>query len=69
MKRKKVFTLDGKVTDIVKFVVTNDLDLPQFSGFYAEGQTFAERIDELKPGEELVLGGGAGASYVLRRES
>lgn len=55
---QKQFTLDGDACDISELHEVND--------FPAE---MTKIIDSLEVGDELVLGGGAGADFVLRREA
>jgi hypothetical protein len=58
---EKRFTLDGEpIEDFGTFLRENADD------FTVED---AQRFDALQPGEEVLLGGGAAATFVLRREA
>jgi hypothetical protein len=54
------WTLDGDEIDLGSFLSDNREDLTVAD---------AERFAAMHPGEEILLGGGAGATFVLRREA
>jgi len=51
------FTLDGAPVDVTQFIADNELDAEQIVA-----------IHNLQPGETMNFGGGASATFVLRRE-
>ncbi len=56
-KRSPKFTLDGKPVDLADFLEVNEFEADQVAS-----------ILNLLPGETMNFGGGAAASFVLRRE-
>lgn len=54
---EKRYTLDGEAIDLAEFAAVNDLGLAELSA-----------IDAMAIGDEITLGGGAGAEFTLRRE-
>jgi hypothetical protein len=57
-----LYTLDDEPVDLDVFL--RDNAAPDVAGFSDEDLA---AIRALRPGEEIVLGGGAGAEFVLRR--
>ncbi len=56
-KRSPKFTLDGEPLDLADFIEVNELESEQVAALL-----------NLQPGETMNFGGGAAASFVLRRE-
>lgn len=60
MANETRWTLDGEPVDLV------DLERVNPDVFDPE---LVSLVDRMQPGEETILGGGAGAEFVLRREA
>lgn len=56
--RNRVWTIDGAPCDILDLFEVNDFDADQ-----------RREIEVMAPGESLILGGGAGADFILKCEN